>query len=345
MRTGRHRSRTTARPWPTPMQIAATATPPPRRASSCAAWPMMRPPDAPSGWPIAIAPPWMLTFSGSSSGHSCRHASDLRREGLVELDEVDVRPGPAGARERAVRGLDRSDAEHVGVVAEDAAAGDAGERLGIEHALAAEQHRRRAVVDRRRVARGDRCRRRRTAPSARRASRASCRRGCPHPARARDRRPARSRRRRRPPPTPRRRAGDCAARTRPARRARCRRSAASFSADSPFEIVQSLRSAGFVIRHPIDGVPHRLVADGRERLRRLLHDERRAAHRLDAAGEDDVGIPRLDRARPLDHGLDRRAAQPVDRHPGHARREARPAARRSARRCGCLRRPGSRRRR
>ena len=82
------------------------------------------------------------------------------------------------------------------------------------------------------------------------------------------RRPARSRRRRRPRPTPGGERGGCAARTRPARRARCRRCSASFSADSPFEIVQSLRSAGFVIRHPIDGVPHRLVADRGPRLRR-----------------------------------------------------------------------------
>src|SRR5690606_28380315 len=69
-----HRSSTIASPCPTPMQIAATATPPPRRTSACAAWAMIRPPEAPSGWPIAIAPPWMLTRSGSSSGHSCRHA-------------------------------------------------------------------------------------------------------------------------------------------------------------------------------------------------------------------------------------------------------------------------------
>ena len=55
---------------------------------------------------------------GVELGPQLQAREALRREGLVELDEVDVRPGAAGARERAVRGLDRRDAEHVGVVAE-----------------------------------------------------------------------------------------------------------------------------------------------------------------------------------------------------------------------------------
>src|SRR5580704_3710517 len=42
-------SSTTARPWPTPMQSAATPYPPPRRRSSWARPPRMRTPDAPSG--------------------------------------------------------------------------------------------------------------------------------------------------------------------------------------------------------------------------------------------------------------------------------------------------------
>src|SRR5690606_2549508 len=68
------RSRAMARPGPSPMQIASTATRPPRRRSAWAARPMMRPPEALSGCPIAMAPPWMLSFAGSSSVHSFRQA-------------------------------------------------------------------------------------------------------------------------------------------------------------------------------------------------------------------------------------------------------------------------------
>ena len=55
----------------------------------------MRAPEAPSGWPIAIAPPRGLTFSGSSSGQPAQAGERLRRERLVELDGVDVAPADA----------------------------------------------------------------------------------------------------------------------------------------------------------------------------------------------------------------------------------------------------------
>ena len=57
--------KTVAMPWPPPMHCVASAYLPPWRFSTAAALPVMRAPVAPSGWPSAIAPPSMLTVSGS----------------------------------------------------------------------------------------------------------------------------------------------------------------------------------------------------------------------------------------------------------------------------------------
>src|SRR6185503_4671652 len=59
-------SSTTASAWPTPMQIAATPHRSPDSTSRCASVPRIRPPDAPSGCPIAMAPPLAFTISGST---------------------------------------------------------------------------------------------------------------------------------------------------------------------------------------------------------------------------------------------------------------------------------------
>src|SRR5690606_19338465 len=72
----------------------------------------------------------------------------LRRERLIDLEEVDVGPRAAGTRERAVHGLDGGDREAVGVVAEPAAAGDPRERLRVDRAFGAEEDRAGAVADR-----------------------------------------------------------------------------------------------------------------------------------------------------------------------------------------------------
>src|SRR5690606_27176137 len=73
---------TTATPWPTPMQAAATPYPPPRRRNSRQASTITRGAEAPSGWPIAMAPPFGLTRSSSmvapsASGRSCRQESTI----------------------------------------------------------------------------------------------------------------------------------------------------------------------------------------------------------------------------------------------------------------------------
>ena len=73
---------------------AATAqrgrsTPPPRRWSSSARCSTIRAPDMPTGWPSAIAPPLTLTGPGSTPS-GLRGLDADGREGLVELDEVEV---------------------------------------------------------------------------------------------------------------------------------------------------------------------------------------------------------------------------------------------------------------
>ena len=74
----------------------------------------------------------------------------------------------------------------------------------------------------------------------------------------------------------------------------------------------------------------------------LRHGERRAAHRLDAAGDEQVAVAGDDRVAGRDDRGEARRAEPVDGHARDRLRAARRAARPSARRCGCPRRPGSR---
>ena len=85
-------------------------------------------------------------------------------------------------------------------------------------------------------------------------------------------------------------------------------------------------------------VEHAVAA--RERPVGLARDQRCAAHRLHAAGHEEVAVAR-------EHGMagrdDRRepgGAEPVDRHACDRFRQAREQRRPCARRCGCPRRPG-----
>ena len=81
-----------------------------------------------AGGRCAIAPPLTLTLLGVELRPLADAGERLRRERLVELDDVDVAPADPGALERAVGGLDRADAEDVGVDGERAAAGDPRDR-------------------------------------------------------------------------------------------------------------------------------------------------------------------------------------------------------------------------
>ncbi|CAJ5233299.1 Uncharacterised protein [Burkholderia pseudomallei] len=90
------------------------------------------------------------------------------------------------------------------------------------------------------------------------------------------------------------------------------------------------------LRHRIDAVPlfHQRIdeapADGRiedlglarERARRLAGHERRAAHALDAAGDHQARLARLDRARGEADRVHPGAAEAVDRRAGHGVRQA-----------------------
>ena len=60
---------------------------------------------------------------------------------------------------------------------------------------------------------------------------------------------------------------------------------------------------------------HALAA--REGLGRLERDERGAAHALDAAGDDQVGLARADASRGVVHRLEPAAAEAVHGHAGH----------------------------
>ena len=61
----------------------------------------MRAPVMPKGWPSAIAPPCGLSRSSNGSmPDAARRRDHLRREGLIDLDDVDVVDGHPGALER-----------------------------------------------------------------------------------------------------------------------------------------------------------------------------------------------------------------------------------------------------
>ena len=68
---------------------------------------------APSGWPMAIAPPRTLTFASSSVEHADA-GQRLGGERFVELDQVDVGEREAGALERFLRGRHGAGAHHAG---------------------------------------------------------------------------------------------------------------------------------------------------------------------------------------------------------------------------------------
>ena len=60
----------------------------------------------------------------------------------------------------------------------------------------------------------------------------------------------------------------------------------------------------------------------RERLARLRHHVRRARHALDAAGDVEVALAELHRARRVRDGAHARCAEAIDRLAGHAHRQA-----------------------
>jgi hypothetical protein len=63
---------------------------------------VMRAPEAPSGWPRAMAPPLTLVFS-SARPSSFSHREELRRERLVHVEQIHVAEGESPARSSALR--------------------------------------------------------------------------------------------------------------------------------------------------------------------------------------------------------------------------------------------------
>ena len=104
------RSSAIATPWPTPTHIADSDRRPPASASCSAAVPVIRAPDMPSGWPSAMAPPLGLTRGSSSATPSARRSrQNLAGEGLVQFDHVEIVDAEAEADHQLLGGRRRPD--------------------------------------------------------------------------------------------------------------------------------------------------------------------------------------------------------------------------------------------
>ena len=129
------------------------------RAAPSASVPRIRPPEAPSGWPIAIAPPRALTISGSTFQASTQASDCTANASLSSTAPTSAQPMPARAQ-RAVGRLDRREAEVLRLQRGRRRArrsGPAGRRRsGRRRPREPSSTRGGAVVERRGVAGGDR---------------------------------------------------------------------------------------------------------------------------------------------------------------------------------------------
>src|SRR5258707_1258468 len=91
------RSRMAAMPWPTPMHMVTRAYRPPLRCSSRIAVRPRRAPEAPSGWPMAIAPPFGLTRESSASILSSlrQPRTCVAKASLSSMTSISLRARPA----------------------------------------------------------------------------------------------------------------------------------------------------------------------------------------------------------------------------------------------------------
>ena len=256
-----------------------------------------------------MAPPSGLVELGRGAGVGEPGADD-RRERLVDLERPDVLQREAAALERLLRRGDRR-GEHDHRVDPGGRHGvDAGERAQAERGGAGggrDEQRGRAVGDLRGVARGDHAAFPEGGPQPREGlgrRRAGCPRSVSRPA-----------------------TGTISSANRPsavAAAARCwdRSAIASTSCR-----VSRHRCADQLGRHPL-GHQAAVVPGGHHRPERTVpaggaRQHRHPRHRLHAAGDHDVRVPRDDgRRRELDRLL-ARAALPVDRHPDDVLRPAR----------------------
>ncbi len=113
LRSGAHASRSIETPWPTPTHMVAIARLAPVRASSRAAVPTIRAPLMPSGWPSAIAPPFALTRGVVILERKfAQNGERLRREGFIQLDDVDVVDREVGSSKQLSRRRHGADPHH-----------------------------------------------------------------------------------------------------------------------------------------------------------------------------------------------------------------------------------------
>src|SRR5215212_8543673 len=91
-------SRMIASPWPPPEQIAETPRPPPRRRRSCTSDPRMRAPEAPIGWPSAMAPPFTFTFDSSTPSMRIELSATEANASLISKRSMSSTDSPAFSR-------------------------------------------------------------------------------------------------------------------------------------------------------------------------------------------------------------------------------------------------------
>ena len=116
--------------------------------------PRMRVPDAPSGWPIAIAPPWALTIAGSMSQALTQASDCAANASLSSTAPTSSQPMPArfSARLAASTGAKPKNCGSLAAAPRPAIRASGSRPSMLAAARAAEQRSRRAVVERRGVA-------------------------------------------------------------------------------------------------------------------------------------------------------------------------------------------------
>ena len=299
------------------MQIAATPQRSLRSTRTFASVLSTRAPDAPSGWPIAIAPPRVLTIVGVDPP-GVEAGQRLHRERLVELDRSDVGPADAGRGEGALGRLDRCDPEPLRLERGRTAARDPGERRDSDRGvLRRDQERCRAVVERGRVAGGDRPvgTERGLEPGQGLGTRVGSDTLVAVQAVARQHQVVVEAVRPGLGGAPVRRHGE---RVLP------------LPADPECVgqlLVALAQGGGPLLRHPlVDQAPaesgrHQGLVAGREGTCRLRQHPRCPAHRLDPARDHDLGVAGLDETGRVHRRLEAASAEPVDGHAGDADRQ------------------------
>ena len=112
---------------PPPMHSVARPFFASRFCISCSSVTSMRAPEAPIGWPIAIAPPLTLTLAGIPA-QVLVHRQRLRGERLIGFDQVQVIDLPSGPRQHLAGGRDRAGPHHRRIDARRRETGDARQR-------------------------------------------------------------------------------------------------------------------------------------------------------------------------------------------------------------------------